>query len=1150
MKSGPAAGAAGPDPVAEAHFNRGSVAGDGRAGRTSAHAGMQPERWSRGHDGAWRIHEPLGQAGKMRITSLVRIVVAALCVLAVPEWASAMQVQPVGAISGQVLEEDTQRPVMGAEVTVSGTRLVGITNEAGRYLITNVPVGTRDVTVQILGYGQMTRSATIQAEQTVTVNFSLRQRAIALEQVVVTGTIGETQRARLPIVVDQVRAADMPVPAVSAGGAIQGKVAGATVINSTGRPGSSPTILLRAPTSINASGRDQEPLYIVDGVILSSSLIDFDALDIDNVEVVKGAAAASLYGSRAQSGVVQITTKRGARVATDQVRYTFRTEMGQSQLGPTPTNLFSTTHPYEVRNGKFVVGSVECDIMLCTGAPNWAGQRRGQSTANTWNSFMTEQYPGAVYDQIDRFFRDGNFVQHYASAEGRTGGTNFHASYSNLDDQGIMRGHQGFKRHNFRLNLDQAVRQDIQLSASAFYSRNEQNTFPEGSGNPIFALTRMPAGVNLFACEDDVTRECLDNPSNLRLLTDVFSRESANPLYEVLNVQRQNERGRFLGSANVRYSPLEWLNVDANVSYDRLDDRSSTIFPKGYRTVSANASFNQGNLGRTIQLTEGMNASLTATTTRRFGDNILNRTQLRYLAEAQEFSGTTTSGSQFAVADIYTFGNIDQTRLSASSFLQPVRADGYFAITNFEISDRYIIDALIRNDGSSLFGADERRHWYYRTAAAWRLGEEPWFNIGGVDEFKLRYSYGTAGGRPNFAAQYETYSVTGGSVLPVNLGNRLLKPEFTREHEVGFDAAILNNRLLLGLTYADAKTTDQILLVPLPAYLGFGNQWRNAGTLAGNTWEASLDARLMSTRDLTWTARLLFDRTRQEITELNVPAYTTGVAGQGMESVFYVRPGEPMGTFYGRQIATNCGHLPAGVDCSQFAVNDDGFLVWVGAGGSLSSPQWGTPGTELIRGVAPMWGAPVVGECEDRVTGERTIFCPLGKGLPDYKVSLSSNLNWRGFTVYGLLDTWQGFQIYNQPLLWTIFKQLGGIMDQTGVPEELQKPVGYYDALYAVNGLAPQSAFIEDGDFVKLRELSVRYRFGADQLGSVPGLNAFSAVTLSLVGRNLVTWSNYRGYDPEAGRGGGTTGSAALARVEGYQYPPFRTFTLGLELNF
>jgi hypothetical protein len=152
--------------------------------------------------------------------------------------------------------------------------------------------------------------------------------------------------------------------------------------------------------------------------------------------------------------------------------------------------------------------------------------------------------------------------------------------------------------------------------------------------------------------------------------------------------------------------------------------------------------------------------------------------------------------------------------------------------------------------------------------------------------------------------------------------------------------------------------------------------------------------------------------------------------------------------------------------------------------------------------------------------------------------------------VYGLLDASQGFDVYNQPLQWALFKRYTSMMDQTDVPEAERKPLGYYDALYGVSGLQPSNAFVEDASFWKLREISLSYRLGAGLLNSIPGLNRFSSIGINATGRNLLTWTDYRGFDPEVGKGGGNTGSAAIARVEGYQYPNFRTWTVGLELVF
>ena len=214
--------------------------------------------------------------------------------------------------------------------------LGGLTQATGRFLIINVPVGQYVLRAELLGFGTQTQVVDVTAGQAVVVDLRMAPQAISLSEIVVTGVAGATQRTKLPFDVAQVRVADMPVPSVNAALSIQGKVAGATVVSGSGRPGAAPSILLRGVKSLDASGRDQEPLYIVDGVIVSSGLVDLDALDIQSIEVVKGAAAASLYGSRAGTGVIQIRTKRGAEIADDQVRYTLRNEYGGSELAFAP----------------------------------------------------------------------------------------------------------------------------------------------------------------------------------------------------------------------------------------------------------------------------------------------------------------------------------------------------------------------------------------------------------------------------------------------------------------------------------------------------------------------------------------------------------------------------------------------------------------------------------------------------------------------------------------------------------------------------------------------------------------------------------------------------------------------------------------------
>jgi len=1062
-----------------------------------------------------------------------------LALVAVALSAAVPAAAQTGSVTGTILDASTGQPLDAVQVsleTVGATeaRLGSLTQQTGRFLIINVPVGQYVLRAELLGFGTQTQVVNVVAGQAVVLDMRLEPQAISLSEIVVTGVAGATQRTKLPFDVAQIRTADLPVPSMNAAQSLQGKVAGATVVMGSGRPGAAPSILLRGVKSLDATGRDQEPLYIVDGVILGAGMVDLDALDIQSIEVVKGAAAASLYGSRAGAGVIQVRTKRGAEIADDEVRYTLRSEYGGSGLANVPDLLIAKQHRFQTSQGKFVDldGSL-CDWLDCT-------QPRETGT-NSWDTFNDQEWPSKTYDQVARFFTGGDFLQTNLSAEGRSGRTNFHVSASVMDQEGIMRFTPGYKRNNFRVNVDQAVIDKLTVQTSVFYSKSSQGRPAESSGNTLFDLTRVPAGVDLLAKDDDGELKLLMNPTDS---------ESDNPLYTLQATKQLQWRSRFLGSANLRYSPNDWLKIDANVSFDRLDNDQETFREKGYRCYDPCPTWVLGTLYKFNSKNEALNSSVTASTRWNIGDQIRNSSMVRYLYENEDYESFNTSGYGFAVAQVPTFGNMNQDNITSGSYLQTVRADGYFFITNFDMYDKYVVDALIRNDGSSLFGEDERRQWYYRIGGAWRLSQEDFFNVPQIDELKLRYSLGTAGGRPNFAAQYEVYSVSGGRISPVSLGNKDLKPEFSTEQESGIDVSVLNYKAILSLTYAQTSTEDQILPVPQPSYTGFQTQWRNAGTIESKTWEATLDLRLVERPDFSWTAKLLYDRTRSEITELDVPPFVYGVSGQDLDGVFYARKGEKVGTFYGGLVAKSCGDLPAGVSCDGFEVNDDGLLVWTGGSG-FSNPQWGADGP-AVRGSTVKWGTPFAGVCIDESTGEETVNCPVGNTMPDYNAGLATTLNWKGLSLYALLSRSAGFSVYNQPLLWAFFKQTTAFYDQDAdAPASEKKPYGYYGAWYAAGGgLVPSNLFVEDGTFTKLREVSVNYRLSPDIIRPIPGLNRFSGVGLSLTGRNLFTWTDYRGYDPEVGKADGEPGSAAIARVDGYTYPNFRTWTAAIEFIF
>jgi hypothetical protein len=344
--------------------------------------------------------------------------------------------------------------------------------------------------------------------------------------------------------------------------------------------------------------------------------------------------------------------------------------------------------------------------------------------------------------------------------------------------------------------------------------------------------------------------------------------------------------------------------------------------------------------------------------------------------------------------------------------------------------------------------------------------------------------------------------------------------------------------------YVKTKIENELLLVPLASTAGFTSQWQNAATVSSNTQELALQASLLERRDLLWTARLNLDRTRNKITHLGVPPYRISDYRAGL----YIREGEVLGSFYGWRYPTDCAQdLPAGTDCGQFQVNDDGYLVWVGAGNSWtegkSKSLWGTAGT--VNGVRYSWGLPI-----SAINSTLTLpDVKLGDSEPDLNASFLQNFEVKNFGVTLLFDAEVGAQVYTQTMQWRCRDGHCPALDQAGKPDSLQKPITYYGVQGFYQNNKNNSYVTEDADYLKLRELSFRYTL---QQGSMPGFlrkAGLSQLTINLTGRNLKTWTGYTGFDPEVGKNT-FGGSAAVGRIDEYFYPNFRSLGLDFELVF
>ena len=1005
-----------------------------------------------------------------------------------------------GTIRGRVTDAATGGPLSVVQVTVMGTAFTTLTNDAGDYVLTGVPAGTYTLQAARLGYADSYReNVRVRDDGIEMVDFALRVSALAMDELVVTGMVDPTSARRVAFTVGRLSAEALPTPSANAIGSIQGKIAGASIITPA-QPGAGINIVLRSPTSIS---RSNTPLFVVDGVILAStfgrSSTDLSSLDIESIEVVKGAAAASLYGSRAAAGVIQIKTRRGTAAGAEGTQVTVRSEIGIDQLG---RRIDLARHHHYRTNAQGQYVDANGNVV----------DRNNRVIRPVEDRFLDVPYADPIYDNVEQFFDPGRFNTNSVTIAGRSESTNFFAAFGNHQTGGVVLDHGGYTRNDLRLNLDHSLAANLRFSFSGYHMRSDREELPSET---FFQFVQQAPDVDLLR-EDPV------DGTKYIFEPDPFG-VTPNPLYELVTSRDDEERVRTLGNVELRWSPVGWFNMEGAFSYDRSDRTTRFYFPRGRQTNVT--SWQDGAINRGNGLTTAINSSITAQLRGSWQD-LSGRLTLRALQEQEDYEFVSTQARGLAVEGVEDLDAGTIPLVSGSS--QEISAQGLFAIANFDYMGKYIGDALVRRDGSSLFGPEERWHTYYRLSGAWRMAEEPWWTIDAIDEFKLRYSIGTAGGRPSYGDRFETYSFTdGGGVTKSTLGNRFLKPERTTEQEFGIDA-IIRNRFSVQLSYARQVTEDQLVAVPLPAAFGFSSQWQNAGTVEGTTWEATFEAAVVERPNLRWSLGLVADRSNHEITEYNRRCFRTGTA-----SAFFRCAGETMGTIYGTRFLTSVSELPEGLPANQFQVNDDGLVVWVGEGGNWRNHQWGTSAS--IEGTTYGWGLPILQLDE---SGSSDVV-RIGQSNPDFNWGLSSNLRYGNFTIYGLINAQVGGDLVNRTnqRMYQYFRS--GDTDQAGKAQESKKTTDYYTVLYAANLV--NEWFVEDASYVKIREVSLRYRVPSGTLERFSGVG-ISEASVFATGRNLFTWSGYKGYDPEAG--------TPLQRIDSFDYPQFRTLTAGLEIRF
>jgi TonB-dependent starch-binding outer membrane protein SusC len=965
-------------------------------------------------------------------------------------------------LTGTVTDARTKAPLIGVVVKLGNSNSATSTDVDGNYsLALNVPAGTYSVTYIYLGYQPATKSITLATSPVVKQDVSLNVDIVGLDEVIVTGTSVATSKKQLGNSISTVSGEVLENSvATSIDQALAGKVAGAQITQNSGNPAGGISVRLRGTSTVVGSG---DPLYIVDGVIINNSsaelidlggyaqnrLVDINPNDIERIEIIKGAAAAAIYGSRASNGVVQIFTKRGKEgKAKINVSSQFR------------VNEVRKTLDYNDYPFRFVNNSA---------------------------TDLTQE-PVQRYDLQDKIFRTAYGTENNISVAGGSVNTQYFLSGNYLMNQGII-DNTDFERAGARLRIDQTLNNWLSISLGANYVLSTSSEIPNGGLSEAYgALTGFIFSNNFINPEPVNGVYPSTAPSFIR---------RTNPLEAIDRFDFRQRTNRFIGDFQVNMTPLRGMNINYTLGYDNATQIATGFIPVRNTTPSYDAGYSR----RADRTSYFLNNDLNVSYQTKLTDWLESTTGVGATAQLEKNFTTGITGTQLGpIAQVATSG---ATIVSGES-RSDIRILGFFGQQTFGIGDRLFLTGAGRYDVSSVFGLENRWQFYPKVSGSYLISNEKfWESLKEVVPIlKVRASYGQAGNLTAIGAfdRYTNYvpvALPGlpGVISSTLLGNTGIKPERQVETEVGADASFFNGRLGFEFTVYQKDVKDLLLFVGLAPSTGFVNQYANIGTMTNKGFEVLLTGAPVQNENFKWTSTVIYSRNRNEVN--NIPGGVLTFPG-GFGQVAAVN-GFPIGAFYS----------------TYFARNPDGSLLLTPAG---------LPQADRV-GRNPTTGQPT-GATKPKVIGDPN---------PDWTGSWINELSvGKGLSFRTQFDASYGFDVFNFTRRVGERDLYGGL---AGYEPELrgEVPKGTSAALFGIF-----ENYIEDGSFIKLREVSVAYEFRPAFLGS-------SVVRVNLAGRNLYSFDDYSGYDPEVNAAGQ---SNAVRGFDFVEVPIPRTYALGVAVSF
>ena len=983
-------------------------------------------------------------------------------------------------ITGSV--QDVQgNPLIGVSILETGTSNGTITDMNGTY---SLNISSTNATLRFSYIGYEEQLIKIQGRNVI--NVKMNEETSNLDEVVVVG-YGVQRKSDLTGAISSINAAETlkKMPAAQVADLLQGRIAGLSIVNSSGAAGAAPTLRVRGVNSIKADGG---PLVVIDG-FPGGNLSAINPADIKSIEVLKDASSTAIYGSRGANGVILITTKspKEGKLSVDY-------------------------------NG-YVVAGTPAD------KPSIMPVNEFARMANDWNQayygkdLYTERQITNFTNGYDTYDYMGNIINDYAishshdiSIKGGNDKMSFLFSTQYIHNKGIA-GHSTNDRWNYRLKVDANITKKLKFGANFYGMINSAagNNF-SGQYSLLTLAQQFPQTVLPYDKEGNLTQGTIDN-------TGIY-----NPIGFIDEQKRNNNEDMTFNN---------WLQ--AYISYEIIpgltfrNEQQINIGNRFYGTTSSKQSMNGFLKGKSLatyydanswgwRMTNTLNYTKELNKNNRINANIgVEESLSRSYIMRQTAEGLTSESIGWKNMMLAETSKLEDNEVSKTT------AISYFGRINYVLMNRYMATVTFRRDGSSLLSYDHRWDNFPSFSLAWNLKEESFLkNINSLDQLKLRYGYGVSGNQAVAAySAYTQYDATiGNGQIAYTLvpGNPILKWEKTHQHNYGVDAAFLNGRISFTFDYYDKKTKDAINTVVLPADTGLSSGLRNAAEISNKGFEITLGITPITAKDFYWKADISLAHNKAKIEKLGDIDSDFMEIGTGWGNSFYrYFVGEPIGAIYGLQSTG----------------------VW-------STEEYNNPDIKKPTSPTVRPGSYKYVDQNDSGTIDADDYVIIGNGQPKFNWGMNNSFTYKNFDLNIFLIGFHGFDIYNYPRArltsslspfpelaerWIAGKNENAIIAGFGKDR---------DAITSPETVA-SSTFIEKGDFVKLKSITLGYNFSKGLLSKIN----LSAARVYFSIKNVCTITKYSGNDPEL-----SISNPLRPGLDMGTYPSQREYLLGLNVSF